>query len=53
MSEKTVTISEEEYKQLKKDSLFLECLQGVGVDNWEGWDDSMELFREAMKGEKE
>ena len=37
MAEEIVTISKKEYDQLKHDSLFLECLQEAGVDNWEGY----------------
>jgi hypothetical protein len=43
MNEETVTISKKEYEQLKEDSFFLECLQGAGVDNWEGYDYALEL----------
>ena len=44
--EETVTISKKEYEQLQKDQRFLECLQGAGVDNWEGYDYAMELMQE-------
>lgn len=42
----TVTISKEEYDSLVEDSLFLECLQGAGVDNWQGYDDAIEMMEE-------
>ena len=42
----TVTISKEEYDSLVEDSLFLECLQGAGVDNWEGYDAAIEMMNE-------
>ena len=35
-------ISTEEYKKLKKDQMFLECLQAHGVDNWDGYSDAQE-----------
>lgn len=35
--EDQVTISKEEYKRLKDDSLKLRCLYAAGVDNWEGY----------------
>ncbi len=34
---KTITISEEDYKQLKWDSEFLESLEAHGVNNWDGY----------------
>lgn len=45
-NEKTVTISEKEYKSLKEDALVLRHLEGAGVDNWEGYDFAMESLRE-------
>jgi hypothetical protein len=41
-----VTISKAEYESLLKDSELLSCLEAVGVDNWCGWDDAMEMFNE-------
>ncbi len=32
-----ITISKKEYEKLKKDSKFLGCLKGAGVDNWDGY----------------
>lgn len=46
MDEETVVISKEEYESLLEDSLFLEALQGAGVDNWEGYSYACEIFRE-------
>ena len=46
----TVTISKEEYDSLVEDSLFLECLQGAGVDNWEGYDAAIEMM-DAQKSD--
>jgi hypothetical protein len=48
MNEETITISKKEYEQLKKDQHFLECLQGAGVDNWEGYDYAIELMQEEQ-----
>ena len=31
----------EEWVKLVKDSWFLECLEGAGVDNWNGYDDAL------------
>lgn len=41
---KTVTIQQTQYLQMLHDSVFLECLRSVGVDNWEGYDDACALF---------
>ena len=38
-----VTISREEYEQLQDDSALLRALMSAGVDNWEGWDQALEL----------
>ena len=45
--EETITISKEEYEELVEDSDILGYLRAVGVDNWEGWDDAMELYHEG------
>lgn len=42
--EESVTISKEEYEGLLKDSYFLSCLEGAGVDNWQGYDDACEMY---------
>jgi hypothetical protein len=42
----TVTISKEEYESLLEDSNKLLALEGAGVDNWEGYDEAMEMMRE-------
>lgn len=46
MMEETVTIPKSEYDQLIKDSNFLECLRGAGVDNWDGYSFAWEMMRE-------
>jgi hypothetical protein len=51
LSSATVTISEEEYKSLLSDSNFLLCLQGAGVDNWEGYDYAKEDYAEQFGDE--
>lgn len=40
----TITINKTEYDQLLKDSKMLECLEAAGVDNWEGYDDALNLL---------
>jgi len=47
--EETVTISKKEYDDLLDDSLKLSALEGVGVDNWCGWDDAMEAYNEMKE----
>jgi hypothetical protein len=42
----TVTISKEEYESLLDDQHKLECLEAAGVDNWQGYSDAMEMYRE-------
>lgn len=54
MSEATITISKEEYKRLRKDALFLQCLKNGGVDNWDWYDHAQEDFdEEILELEKE
>lgn len=44
--EEKVTITKQEYDQLKADSKWLGCLEAAGVDNWEGYDYARELQNE-------
>lgn len=46
MSNETVTIAKSEYDQLLKDSALLSCLEACGVDNWQGWDDAINMMDE-------
>ena len=45
---KIITISADEYEQLKTDRDKLAALEAAGVDNWEGYDDAMQFFN-SMK----
>lgn len=47
----TVTISKEEYEKLLDDSLFLNCLQNNGVDNWDWYSEAVEAYQQ-IKGEE-
>ena len=38
----TITISKKEHEQFLENSFFLQCLQGAGVDNWEGYEFALE-----------
>ena len=44
MDEETVTISRAEYDSLKDSEFKLECLEGAGVDNWNGYSYAMEEY---------
>lgn len=41
-----ITITMDDYEELVADHRFLECLQSASVDNWEGYDDAIEMFQE-------
>ena len=45
MEKEMITITAKEYDSLKRSSAFLDCLEGAGVDNWDGWCDAMDDFR--------
>lgn len=42
----TVTITQAEYDGLLHDQRILDALRHHGVDNWDGWDESMRTIRE-------
>lgn len=42
-----VTISKREYDNLISDQFKLQCLEGAGVDNWEGYEEAMDLYQNA------
>lgn len=44
--EEKVTITKSEYDSLLEDSEKLSCLEACGVDNWQGYEDAMEMFNE-------
>jgi len=41
-----VTMSVEDYEELAEDCKILNALRRAGVDNWEFWDDAMELLED-------
>ena len=49
--DKKISISEEEYETLLNDSIFLNCLQMMGVDNWDGYDEAIEQYNEILEQE--
>jgi hypothetical protein len=50
--DKKISISEEEYDSLLKDSILLNCLQMMGVDNWDGYDEAIEQYNEILEQEE-
>lgn len=42
----TVTISKEEYDLLMDGGRLLAALEAAGVDNWQGWDAAMDIYKE-------
>jgi len=53
MTEKTITITVKEYEKLIADSIWLECLEGAGVDNWEGFGEAHALLDEFEEADGE
>ena len=49
---KTITISVEEYNDLLDDAEFLRALRMAGVDNWDGYDDAIDIYQSA-RGEQD
>ena len=50
--DKKISISEEEYETLLNDSILLNCLQMMGVDNWDGYGDAIEQYQEIVQEEE-
>lgn len=46
MTEKTITISVEEYERLLQSDYWLSCLEAAGVDNWSGIEFAYEIKHE-------
>ena len=42
----TVTISKKEYRELIERSNWLDCLQQLGVDNWDGYEYAQQMYAE-------
>lgn len=50
MSDETVTIKKSEYDRMRKDQMFLECLEACGVDNWsEGYSEARKMLKEWLQ----
>lgn len=46
INEEKITISKKEYDDLIDAQLLLTALENAGVDNWDGYCDAQELYRE-------
>jgi hypothetical protein len=53
MEQTMVTITKERHLELLARERKLIALEGAGVDNWEGWDDAMEILEEMENEEGE
>jgi hypothetical protein len=42
----TVTISKDEYQDIMEELQFLQTLRVVGVDNWEGYGEAVEIHND-------
>ncbi len=49
-AEEMVTITRKKYEKLSKDASFLCALECAGVDNWDGYEDAQNIFREWDEG---
>jgi hypothetical protein len=47
--EQFVKISLEKYKNLVKSDCELEALRAVGVDNWCGWGEHRQFYKDSVK----
>jgi hypothetical protein len=47
-NEDNITITVAKYEELKDDALLLSCLFAAGVDNWQGYDDAIEMYHERI-----
>ena len=39
------TLTSKRSIKLERDSLFLQCLESAGVDNWEGYDEAVRTYK--------
>ncbi len=46
-----IAITQKEYTKLTKRDAWLGCLEQAGVDNWEGFSDAQELWKEFYDSE--
>jgi hypothetical protein len=48
MEQKLITISKAEYDYLKSTALLLNLLEQAGVNNWEGYEDAVEIHESII-----
>lgn len=53
MTEKTVTITQEQFDRLVADASFLDALEALGVDNWDGYGDARRMVDDFFDPEAE
>lgn len=46
-SDLNVVLSQEEYNKMKARLDFLDCLEAVGVDNWDGYYDAVKMIGDS------
>ena len=46
-----ITISKKEYERLLEDADWLNCLEQVGVDTWDGYEIAIDIRDENKKGD--
>jgi|TARA_B110000908_G_scaffold156180_1_gene195089 hypothetical protein len=46
MAEVMVIVNREYLERLEKDAHFLECLDAVGVEAWDGMEEALEMYEE-------
>jgi len=51
-NEQTVTISVAEYEELLDAAMWEEAFRSAGVDNWDGYDDAMTIYRDIKSDEQ-
>lgn len=44
-----IQVSAEELKRLLDNDLWVEALEEAGVNDWEGWDEALVIYREKQK----
>lgn len=49
--EETITIPLKRYNDLLESEAFLEALEAVGVDNWEGYSEAHKMLEDESKEE--
>ena len=47
MNAEMITVPKDEYESYLKAWQKLQCLEAVGVDNWDGYDFAMEQYEES------